>query len=444
MGMWNDTCQCIDENWKALKARIQASITGITVNGVTHYQTDGTGICDLGEIEGTTDANEIFLKDGRSVETAIVTIDTALPGKVIDVEPSAVTGGINLNETDGNGTTARMLIRADDTLKFDGLNVGISEATDARITQAQADATTAGTKADDAQADADDAMTAANKAIVNINTAMEITDDYLKYALHEDRNNGVTGKTSLFAVDRADLNMIDVSDTFPILQLSDDAKTKINGAISAIGASVVDTALEMNIDKADGSTATEQLFSIGDGLEWVEGVLKSSISSPEYLTSFNPSTADNGVYIIKTSTMSQLRVLNSYFITTGSYGGEIHPDSVSYLLTNNVSLITPSVFSPTILLVKYSNILFAAIADVDIWCKFTTMSIKVSVDGADATWVKASVGIPRTNGEGSVIFGNSIYGSCPATIVYEGMNCQSVAGFTIDLQSNNFYGYKIV
>ena len=440
--MWNDTCNCIDENWKALKARIQASITGITVNGVTHYQTDGTGICDLGEIEGTKDANEIFLKDGRSVETAIVTIDTALPGKVIDVEPSAVTGGINLNETDGNGTTARMLIRADDSLTFDGLQIGISDKTDTRITEALNTATTAGNKADDAQADADSAMTAANKAIVNINTAMEITDDYLKYQLNEAHNNGITGKTSLFAVDRADLNMLNSSATFPILQLSDDVKTKINGAISAIGASVVDTALEMNIDKADGSTATESLFSIGDGLEWVEGVLKASMSSPKYMSPFNPSTADNGVYLIKTSTTSQLRVLNSYSITTGSYGGEIHPDSNSYLLSGNITQIAPYIFSPTILLVKDSDRIYA-VADVDIWCKFTTMTIKVSVDGADATSVNASVGIPRTNGQGSVILGNELYGSCPATIVYDGMNCQSVAGFAINLKSDKFYGFKI-
>lgn len=171
--MWNELCGCIDENWKALKARIQASITGIKLNGTTYYQTDGTGICDLGDIQTEIPkASEIELDDGRDVQTAIVAIDDAMPDKVNDVEPTAVTGGINLNETDGNGTTARMLIRADDSLTFDGLQVGISDKTDGRITEALNTATTAGNKADDAQADADNAMSAATTANATANTAL--------------------------------------------------------------------------------------------------------------------------------------------------------------------------------------------------------------------------------------------------------------------------------
>ena len=304
-------CCCDDKKVRDLEKKVNKAVYSVAVNGEIIYPTDGVGNVNLGDIGGSTDARDIKMPDGTSVAVNIDDLNTAVKDAVSEVIPTPVTDGINLNETDGNGTVSRMLIRADDTLKFDGLNVGISEATDARITQAQADATTAGTKADDAQADADDAMTAANKAIVNINTGMEITDDYLKYALNEAHNNGVTGKTSLFAVDRADLNMMNVSDTFPILQLSDDAKTKINGAISAIGASVVDTALEMNIDKADGSTATESLFSIGDGLEWVEGVLKATASSgghtvtyTNYTTNFKFAdwlkNASNGLYILNT------------------------------------------------------------------------------------------------------------------------------------------------
>lgn len=171
--MWNELCGCIDENWKALKARIQASITGIKLNGTTYYQTDGTGICDLGEIQTEIPkASEIELDDGRDVQTAIVSIDEALPDKVIDVEPSAVTGGINLNETDGNGTVARTLIRADDSLAFDGLQIGISDKTDGRITEAMNTATTAGNKADDAQTDADSAMSAATTAKATADTAL--------------------------------------------------------------------------------------------------------------------------------------------------------------------------------------------------------------------------------------------------------------------------------
>ncbi len=179
MRMLNEACKCIDEDWKALKARIQASITGITVNGTTHYQTDGTGICDLGDIKGTDDADEIFMNDGRSVETAVTEDETAIkeivktiPGLVQDVTPNAVDNGINIQVTDGNGTIDRMLIRADDSLSFDGLQIGISDATDGRITQAQADATDAGTKADDAQTDATDALTKANEAQDTADTAL--------------------------------------------------------------------------------------------------------------------------------------------------------------------------------------------------------------------------------------------------------------------------------
>lgn len=258
MGMWNDTCKCIDENWKALKARIQASITGITVNGVTHYQNDGTGICDLGEIEGTTDANEIFLKDGRSVETAIVTIDTALPGKVIEVEPSAVTNGINLMETDGNGTTARMLIRADDSLAFDGLQIGISDKTDTRITEALNTATTAGNKADDAQTDADSAMTAATTANGTANTALTKAEQAFT-AIDE---------LSAFVV-----TVNEVADTantraLNAYELAHNANETAQSAYNGFGTSVVDTTLEATLDKGDGSSETKQLFVAGNNLSW--------------------------------------------------------------------------------------------------------------------------------------------------------------------------------
>lgn len=341
-------CCCDDKKVRDLEKKVNKAVYSVAVNGEIIYPTDGVGNVNLGDIGGSTDARDIKMPDGTSVAVNIDDLNTAVKDAVSEVVPTPVTDGINLNETDGNGTVSRMLIRADDTLKFDGLNVGISEATDARITQAQADATTAGTKADDAQADADTAqatantakttadgaLTAANKAVINLNTSTEITDDYLKYALNEAHNNGVTGKTSLFAVDRGDLNMMNVADTFPVLQLSDDVKTKINGAISAIGASVVDTALEMNIDKADGTTATEQLFSIGDGLEWVEGVLKATggsgvtASYHANATNFDDAKVGDILILINAVIPGKYYYPDTLTIKSGLYGSYVSARSV--------------------------------------------------------------------------------------------------------------------
>ena len=221
--MWNELCGCIDENWKALKARIQASITGIKLNGTTYYQTDGTGICDLGDIQTEIPkASEIELDDGRDVQTAIVAIDDAMPDKVNDVEPVAVTDGINLNETDGNGTTARMLIRADDSLKFDGLQVGISDKTDGRITEALNTATTAGNKADDAQADADSAMSAATTANTTANTALTKAETAIENAATAQ----ATATTAQATAETA------VSDASTAQTTADTANATANSALS--------------------------------------------------------------------------------------------------------------------------------------------------------------------------------------------------------------------
>ena len=420
--MWNDTCKCIDENWKALKARIQASITGITVNGITHYQTDGTGICDLGEIEGTTDANEIFLKDGRSVETAIVTIDTALPGKVIDVEPSAVTGGINLNETDGNGTTARMLIRADDTLKFDGLTVGISDATNARITQAQADATTAGTKADDAQADADSAMTAATTA------------------------NG-TANTALTKADTANATAHNA------YELATSANDRAMNAYTGFGISVVDTALEATLDKNDGTSETKQLFSIGDGLEWADTVLKATGGSDgggvtvTTLAEYTPTVGDI-ITLIKSVNIKNMNIPSSYIITTGAYGGEMHSRLNAYTNTRLtygqtiqflacqfvVSVIANGVcaLSP---IGAGGNILHSA--------DTITVSSNITIDGADAIKGDVSIFIPYSQRLTAYYVQTSLPGEVSVTIsqdaiaIYEGVSTTIPVTFNVSFSSSS-------
>ena len=304
-------CCCDDKKVRDLEKKVNKAVYSVAVNGEIIYPTDGVGNVNLGDIGGSTDARDIKMPDGTSVAVNIDDLNTAVKDAVSEVVPTPVTDGINLNETDGNGTVSRMLIRADDTLKFDGLNVGISEATDARITQAQADATTAGTKADDAQADADDALTKANASINDIQVNKRATvGTKTQYWLKNTMNDGSTSDTPLFSVNADDFEVPGIYDEgYHQLAISDTLKAKINGAISAIGASVVDTALEMNIDKADGSTATESLFSIGDGLEWVEGVLKATASSGGHTITYTNYTqnfkfadwlknASNGLYIL--------------------------------------------------------------------------------------------------------------------------------------------------
>lgn len=268
-------CCCDDKKVRDLEKKVNKAVYSVAVNGEIIYPSDGVGNVNLGNIGGSTDARDIKMPDGTSVAVAIEETQNDLTDKVSDVIPTPVTAGINLNETDGKGTVSRMLIRADDTLKFDGLNVGISEATDARITQAQADATTAGTKADDAQTDADTAQATADVAVKTLDTT-KIIGDTTTLQLNVEKNNGNKGIIQLLA----DSDDIDMSASYgagaTVLKLKDALKEKINGAISAIGAGVVDSALEMNIEKADGSTATEPLFSIGDGLEWAENVLKAT------------------------------------------------------------------------------------------------------------------------------------------------------------------------
>lgn len=209
-------CNCIDENWKALKARIQASITGIKLNGTTYYQTDGTGICDLGSIETEPPtASEVLMDDGTSVQDAIdnhtAKIDNlgdGLADSVKNVEIVEVTNGLNIQTTKNGGSIAQAgLISAGADMKMTGKTIDISDALKTTITSASETAESASTKADDAQTDATEAL------------------------------------------------------------------TKANAAITGIGTAVVDTALEMNIDKNDGSTATEPLFTAGTNLRWVDSTL---------------------------------------------------------------------------------------------------------------------------------------------------------------------------
>ena len=429
-------CCCDDKKVRDLEKKVNKAVYSVAVNGEIIYPTDGVGNVNLGDIGGSTDARDIKMPDGTSVAVNIDDLNTAVKDAVSEVVPTPVTDGINLNETDGNGTVSRMLIRADDTLKFDGLNVGISEATDARITQAQADATTAGTKADDAQADADDAMTAANTAkatadtaltkaetgIENAGTAQATADDALtkanasitgitrgktvtpgtktQYWLKNTKNDGSTSETPLFSVSADDFNIPGGYDEdYEKLAISDTLKAKINGAISAIGASVVDTALEMNIDKADGSTATEQLFSIGDGLEWVEGVLKATASSAghtvtytDYIQNFNfvdwLTNASNGLHILSGIPgyggylPTKVYTPTAATITATAYGYKLNVTSTfSNAYANNPIFIFKT--DNSILLFSYAPFAEAATRSIPLTVddSTTTVSMKYTING---------------------------------------------------------------
>lgn len=382
--MWNDLCGCIDENWKALKARIQASITGIKLNGTTYYQSDGTGICDLGDIQTEIPkASEIELDDGRDVQTAIVSIDEALPDKVIDVEPSAVTGGINLNETDGNGTTARMLIRADDSLTFDGLQIGISDKTDGRITEAMNTATTAGNKADDAQTDADSAMSAATTAKATADTALtksETAIETANSAMSTATTANDTANTAKDTADTANATATDAQTTASTAKstadtakatadtaqatantasstastayqtavtakttaetadgVADEAKatadtalTKAKNAIVSFVTSVTDKILNATVTKGDDTTETVELFTAGNNLSW-NGKTLNAIGGAAY-SAGNGITLADGAFSVNVGTGLQINATDKSL--------EVNSDTTDALDTRVTNLET--------------------------------------------------------------------------------------------------------
>lgn len=267
-------CKCIDENWNALKARIQASITGIKLNGTTYYQTDGTGICDLGTIETEPPtASDVKMADGTTVQDAITTnktdIDT-LNGEIDaclnSVGSVAVDNGLNINRTyiDGTESQAMFMTVDPDTITIDGKQIRVNDDVIADITTAKATAT--------------------------------------------------------------------------------DAQTKANSAIVQLGTAVVDTALEMNVDKADESTATIPLFTAGTNLSWDGTTLNAEGGTPTYPYKYNR-TADVyqnntvlGKYSVYLNNIGLYR--NGFSIITGTYGA-----SVSEIATTTTALTSKNIGS---------------------------------------------------------------------------------------------------
>ncbi len=431
MRMLNEACKCIDEDWKALKARIQASITGITVNGTTHYQTDGTGICDLGDIKGTDDADEIFMNDGRSVETAVTEDESAIkeivktiPGLVQDVAPNAVDNGINIQVTDGNGTIDRMLIRADDSLSFDGLQVGISTKTDGRITEALNTATTAGNKADDAQTDADTALSAATTANTTANTALSKAETAISTANTANstaETAKTTAETAKTTAETAETTANTANDTANVANSTassayqtavtakttaetadgnaDTALTTALAGIKGLSPSVAETILNLIATKGDASTETVPLFTAGENLTWDGTTLNASGGGGVSIETFNNYTLTAMLSIMNegdiallsaTSTASiYLESPKDLAITTGTYGGCMAVSGYTrYSLISSYQGITGGI------IVKGSNSYYFVIS-----CNLThhpmSYNASISIDGADA--ITASVGI----GEGT-------------------------------------------
>ena len=300
-------CNCIDENWKALKARIQASITGIKLNGTTYYQTDGTGICDLGTIETEPPtASEVLMDDGTSVQDAIdnhtAEIDNlgdGLADSVKNVEIVEVTDGLNIQTTKNGGSIEQgALIMADYGIALNGKKISVSDEITARIDDVYGIATTASTNADTGITLAGEAWDYAN----SVNDIAVAAQDTANVAL-ENANN---------------------------------AFAKADNAIISIGTAIVDTALEMNIDKNDGSTATEPLFTAGTNLTWDGTTLNADYikHSSKYaygLVNLFKNAEINDIVRLETSASYDaigVMLPMYYAINTGQYGAEMHVSSI--------------------------------------------------------------------------------------------------------------------
>lgn len=394
-------CNCIDENWKALKARIQASITGIKLNGTTYYQTDGTGICDLGTIETEPPtASEVLMDDGTSVQDAIDNhtaeidnLDDGLADSVKNVEIVEVTNGLNIQTTKNGGSIEQAgLISAGANMTMTGKTIDISDALKNTIIGAVETAESASTKADDAQTDATEAL------------------------------------------------------------------TKANAAITGIGTTVVDTALEMNIDKNDGSTATEPLFTAGTNLTWDGTTLNAEGGSGATVlhgtnTTFAYNNAKVGDIIIINKTVSsassyayQQNIYVNYLITTGTYGAMMHLDydNMSYtskmptkaVFTLSAIGIVKEVTTSRINLKLLSGAAYFTGNETD------TVNINISVDGADQTQVQAkyyTTSMAIMNGASLSYSNLSAVLRAKVDVEYEGAHAESIGTLYLSTTPDEIY-----
>ena len=363
-------CNCIDENWKALKARIQASITGIKLNGTTYYQTDGTGICDLGTIETEPPtASEVLMDDGTSVQDAIDNhtaeidnLDDGLADSVKNVEIVEVTNGLNIQTTKNGGSIEQAgLISAGANMTMTGKTIDISDALKNTIIGAVETAESASTKADDAQTDATEAL------------------------------------------------------------------TKANAAITGIGTAVVDTALEMNIDKNDGSTATEPLFTAGTGLTWNENAI-DSVAYPKQVGPseiYNNTHGDDLLYVVASRLTFTPKVPKNLTITTGAYGASITSATGSTDSTGSVTIKTLTYIGRLASTTGTLYSQFDSIASGLMISGSTTADMSITVDEGEAFTATVKLTMRKVahfTNERAKVVANASYGSgysFTAQICYE-------------------------
>lgn len=483
MGMWNDTCKCIDENWKALKARIQASITGITVNGTTHYQTDGTGICDLGiiagdaitGIEGTAVGHVQMLKltDGVGSKEYVsigqfdgtqfdVTVDseTGIPqfklaetvtddiGKSIwnnyvTVEDD---GHIQLNSEknngDGSGCGLLKTDPSDITVTLDGMpKLALAENVWQNITDATELASTA-------KEEADGCYTTSSVSIYD--------GDTLGIRFVNASGSSITNMMLKAGTDFA--IAYDEETGAPKISLSDDVTRKIGlSYLSAFPTSNTEnSALLMDYIDNDGSTTETTLFNIGENLSLVQGedgnytlnATGGSSSAPVTVTTYGeyiqgtPSVGDIVIFSSSES-VSTVSIKPNYTITTGTYGAEMRPSGsmiqgvsatpyIHQTLGFMVTSVTDTMINGIWIICSGRH------TDIDL-----TMNASISIDGADA--ISASVNIvssgtphriPQYNAtilrNQNTAYHNSIF---DGTAIYEGIS--TTVAITVSLPIYN-------
>ena len=321
MGMWNDTCKCIDENWKALKARIQASITGITVNGTTHYQNDGTGICDLGEIrqgdaivsiEGTavghvqtlkttdSDGNTGYVSIGQFDGTQFdVTVDseTGIPQFALSTDADSPVGKAVIDAWGDvisiTGTSQLALMMQFNSLTEVGHQLFAPDASYLSLTKDADTGQITLSLSDDAKNVADNAMMFINPgkgsssdgqlevpafygpSMTENRTLIFKAGEYLSITDGDNPTLDISDDTIALlnnAKETADnaYTLADTANTAALnaYDLAHSANTKANAAYTGFGTSVVGSNLEATLDKNDGTSETKYMFTAGDGLEW--------------------------------------------------------------------------------------------------------------------------------------------------------------------------------
>lgn len=421
MGMWNDTCRCIDENWKALKARIQASITGITVNGTTHYQTDGTGICDLGTIGGSDDA--IVSIKGTALGHVQLIETTQGDGSTESVPFTQYTGtDFDVAYDDG---TATYQVSIAQTVKNT-----IDGAVDAGVT---------------AQTDAAKAQTTANAAF-NGYTVARYEEDATQFVGTDFTNANDAHDTKMLFKAGTGVS-IGTDGDGPVLNLADTIVAKINGSYAGMSIGVTDGQFLLHMTDNEGNSDELPLFTAGTNLSVEEG-------DTGYVLNAEGGSGGSGLAYIhakiselysgKTLDVGDIFTVNGTFypswyiptvinITTGSYGACVASYSGFTALTISTGQLQYGVTGKCISKVSSDMFIATGICATPINSINTTatVSFTISVDGADAVTVELPVTIrakPNQFGSYNMVDSSAgisnivnVYCAIDGIAVYEGL-----------------------